>query len=347
MVASFGAARGAARAPSSLSSSFSSSSPSALPFRWLEVGVPSALLLGAGGWLLWRRRRRPLVTGPASSTTPPRSSWARDSSTSSRPSSRADAWNAPWSHRDGSSSDQLPSSPSFSSSSSAFTPSGFSFAAAELRRLQAEAEWLQLQHQRASKAADDWQLRQRQRRGAYSRWSQHRDRQREEREEEEQHKQQQQQQEEDEARQRQRRAGGAEDDEPSRSGSSYFDWHSADPSASSHSSSAQPSAPAQLLHAGRVLGLPSPPSSSQSSSSRSSPLSPSPPSLSSLLRAWSVLHVKAAFKRAALQTHPDMPNGDARHFQAVAAAYDQLMNAHTHHTRSSSAPHAHSARHAH
>ena len=196
-----------------------------------------------------------------------------------------------------------PPPPRFPSSSSPSAP--FSFASAELRRLQEEAEWAALRRLRAKKAAADWQRRQKSKRGLYTKWTQHRDSgkgEEEEREEEEE--------------------GGGGEGGSTGGRSSFYDWRHFDAGAS-------PLLPSALLRAGEELGLP-PPSLPFSASPPVLPLpppsrSPSDPP-TALWRCWSVDLIKAAFKRRALSTHPDMTTGDAAQFQRVAQAYDLLMH---------------------
>ena len=69
-----------------------------------------------------------------------------------------------------------------------------------------------------------------------------------------------------------------------------------------------------MLLAGRVLGLP------ELSASAAAP------SAEAVWSVWSAAVIKAAFKRLALLTHPDMATGNAGRFQTVARAYDLLMH---------------------
>ena len=196
------------------------------------------------------------------------------------------------------SSSPLPPPPPPPPFSSPPPPPSFSFASAELRRLQAEAEWADTMRRRARKAADDWQRRQRQKRGGYSLWTEHRDSQREERERA---------RETAERRTEEEREGTAD-------GSAFYGW-SQFGEAPSASALGALSVPPSVFSAGAELGL-SPP-----------PLPPPPQSpATALWRAWHAEAIKAAFKRCALRSHPDMPTGDARTFQRVAAAYDLLMH---------------------
>ena len=179
-----------------------------------------------------------------------------------------------------------------------------SWSATELRRLQASAEWSEQRRLRALKAGDEWQRRQAGKQASYGRWSMMRD------------VSSQQRWRLDADSQREQRA----DDDSG--GAHYWQWHDDGQQrqqphgpqfAWQRNQSQYGGLPAGVVQAGEVLGLPR--------LSLTAPVT----AAAAVTAVWSVADIKAAFKRRALLTHPDMPNGDQHAFQTTAKAYDTLI----------------------
>ena len=281
-----------------------SSSPRPPPpssFRWLD-GAAVGLLLGCGVWLWWRGRRSlPASAQPSSAAR--HASAASNSGGGPQSDSGRDGQRQPQQRegavRDGQQQSGLPllSSLSFES-----------WSAFELSRLQTTAEWTELRRVRAVKAADEWQRRQAGKQASYGRWSRMRE-----------VGSQQRWRQQMEAEQA---AGQQSEQQAERGGSHYWHWYDDGEQQQrgpqfvwQRNQSQSVGLPASVVQAGDTLGLPE--------LARTAPLaaaaSAAPPSV------WSVAEIKAAFKRRALQTHPDMPNGDQQAFQAIAKAYDTLI----------------------
>ena len=159
------------------------------------------------------------------------------------------------------------------------------------------------------KAGDEWQRRQAGKQASYGRWSLMRDA-----------SSQQRWRQQAEAEQQQQHTHSDQQQEDSRGGAHYWRWYDdgqqqqRGPQFAWQRSQSQ-SVPAAVVQAGETLGLP--PLSHPASPAAAAP---------SMRSVWSVADIKAAFKRRALLTHPDMPNGDQKAFQATAKAYDTLIS---------------------
>ena len=277
--------------------SVAAASPSRSVLGVLVDSAAVTALVGCGVWLWWRGRR-----SNGASALPGAAS--RHSGSKSASSGRSDR-DASDSQRQsiGSSEGKLHQSVE-SGLSGVFS----SWSDAELSRLQSSAEWLEQRRLRAVKAGDEWQRRQAGKQASYGRWSMMRDvssqqrwRQQVEAERE--------------------RSGQTEQQrhDTVRGGSHYWQWydegrqqqhepHFTWQRTHSHSTGL----PSAVVQAGETLGLPH--------VSDTVPLA-----ATSSTAVWSVADIKAAFKRRALLTHPDMPNGDQQQFQVAAQAYDTLI----------------------
>ncbi len=174
---------------------------------------------------------------------------------------------------------------------------------------------MEQRRERAVRGGDEWQRRQAGKQPSYARWNLMRDvssqqRWRRQMEADQAHR---------EAAQQQRHGGRADD---SQGGQHYWQWYDGGseqqqrhgPQFAWQRSQPQFSnLPSAVLQAGDVLGLPQ----------LKQPVAPAV--TGSAPAVWDVADIKAAFKRRALQTHPDMPNGDHQAFQINAKAYDTLI----------------------